>query len=81
MHQDLLGNINRLHTTKLGVTRIQNNLSLCNEDVVEWCKKKIIMQDASIERKGKNWYITIDDCVITVNAYNYTIITAHKKKQ
>ena len=31
-------------------------------------------------RKGKNWYITIDNCIITVNAYSYTVITAHKVK-
>ena len=32
----------------------------------------------SIIRKGKNWYINSDNYVITVNAYSYTIITAHK---
>ena len=34
----------------------------------------------SIIRKGKNWYVSIDDIIITVNAYSYTIITAHKQK-
>ena len=33
-----------------------------------------------IIRKGKNWYVSIDDIIITVNAYSYTIITAHKEK-
>ena len=27
-----------------------------------------------------SWYIKIDGCVITVNAYSFTIITAHKVK-
>ena len=36
---------------------------------------------AIIERNGKNWYVIIDDSVITVNASSYTIITAHKGKK
>ena len=34
----------------------------------------------SIIRKGKNWYVSIDDIIITVNAYSYTIVTTHKQK-
>lgn len=33
-----------------------------------------------IERQGKNWYVRIDGCEITVNAKSYTIITAHRGK-
>ena len=77
---ELLNNIAKLHTTELGAVRIKRNLSLEYDDVVAWCKEKILSPDAIIERKGKNWYITVDECVITVNAYSYTIITAHKKK-
>lgn len=33
-----------------------------------------------IFRKGKNWYIKTDGCTITVNAYSYTVITAHGEK-
>lgn len=35
---------------------------------------------AIITRRGKNWYVTVDDIVITVNAHSCTIITAHRKK-
>ncbi|MGI5090612.1 DUF3781 domain-containing protein [Treponema sp. OMZ 305] len=31
-------------------------------------------------KKVKNWYVSIDDVIITINAYSYTIITAHKQK-
>ena len=48
--------------------------------MIEWCKEKISLSNAKIIRKGKNWYITIDNCIITVNAYSYTVITAHKVK-
>ena len=77
---ELLNNIAKLHTTELGAVRIKRNLSLEYDDVVAWCKEKVLSSEAVIERKGKNWYITVDECVITVNAYSYTIITAHKKK-
>ena len=54
--------------------------SLNTNDVVEWCKTKIQSMDARITRNGKNWYVDIDDSILTVNAHSYTIITAHKKK-
>lgn len=80
MANELLENLDRLHTTELGVIRIKKNLSLNVENVIEWCKEKISLSNAKIIRKGKNWYITIDNCIIMVNAYSYTVITAHKVK-
>lgn len=80
MKNELLSNLNQLHTTELGVARIKRNLSLDTDDVVGWCKGKISSADAVITRNGKNWYVNIDDCIITVNAHSYTIITAHKSK-
>lgn len=81
-----LQNIDKVHTTDLGIGRIKKNLKNLNEsmkenDVVEWCRKKIADVNSTITRKGKNWYVKIDDCVITVNACSYTIITAHKQKE
>lgn len=78
---ELLHNIEKVHTTDLGVVRISKNLSLSNVDVVEWCKDKILDKNALITRYGKNWYVLIDNIKITVNAHSYTIITAHKIKQ
>ncbi len=77
---ELLENLDKLHTTELGVQRIKRNLSLDTEDVVSWCKTKIYSDNAAITRNGKNWYVDVDDCTLTVNAYSYMIITAHKKK-
>ena len=77
---ELLQNLDKLHTTELGVVRIKRNLSLDFENVVGWCKDKIASKDAVITRNGKNFYINIDNAVITVNAHSYTIITAHKEK-
>lgn len=75
---ELINNLAQLHTTELGVIRIKKNLSLQTEDVIEWCKEQILNPSATIQRKGKNWYIDIEHCEITVNAYSYTVITAHK---
>jgi hypothetical protein len=77
---DLKNNINKIHTTELGVERIKRNLNLQTDDVVHWCKQKIEQSDEII-RKGKNWYVYADNSVVTVNAQSYTIITAHKIKQ
>lgn len=74
----LLSNLDKIHSTEMGIDRIKKNLCLDVEDVVEWCKKKINDKNALITRTGKNWYVIIDNNKITVNAYSYTIITAHK---
>ena len=82
MKNDLIENIEKLHTTPMGVDRIRRNLSLGDDvkDVVAFCRQKILAPTANISRQGKNWYVKIDGCVITVNAYSYTIITAHFQK-
>lgn len=77
--KDLIENIDKLHTTELGSMRIKRNLPLEVEDVVGWCRLKILDTSAVIERKGKNWYVNIERCEITVNAHSYTVITAHRK--
>jgi len=78
--KDLLSNLDKIHTTELGIERVKRNLCLDVDDVVGWCKEKMQNENNSFVRKGKNWYIRADDCEITVNAHSYTIITAHKIK-
>lgn len=75
----LITNIDLVHTTDMGVDRIKKNLCLDCTDVVSYCKEKILDTASVITRQGKNWYVETKDCIITVNAYSYTIITAHKK--
>jgi len=74
---DLLGNLDKIHTTELGAVRIKRNLGLPTDDVVNWCIQRIQQAD-SISRKGKNWHVTADGVILTINAHSYTIITAHK---
>lgn len=72
----MLNNIDKLHITKLGVERIKKNLNI-NDDVVNYLKNKILDKNCVITKKGKNYYCMIDNIIITVNSYNYCIITAH----
>ncbi len=73
---ELLNNIDKIHTTKLGIERIKKNLKI-NTDVVEFCINKIKDKKCKIYKNGKNWYCEIDNVRITVNSHSYTIITAH----
>lgn len=79
MHE-LIQNIEKLHTTPMGIERIRRNLSLGSIDAVEYCRGLILCENAQIVRRGKNFYARVNGCEITVNAFSFTIITAHKIK-
>ena len=79
--QILLNNIDKVHTTEMGIDRIKKNLKLDTDDVVEYCKNKVLDKNCNIYKQGKNWYCEIDNIKITINSYSYTIITAHKLKR
>ena len=76
----ILNNLDKVHTTEMGVDRIKRNIEVDVEDIVAYCIDKIKQENAVIERKGKNYYVSVDGIIITVNASSYTIITAHKEK-
>lgn len=76
---DLLGNLDKLHTTELGEQRIRKAAGGV-PDVVEWAKAQIGLPGAEISRVGKNYQIKTREYSITVNASIFTIITAHKER-
>jgi len=78
---ELLNNLDKVHTTEMGVGRIKRNIEIDVDDIVAYCIDKIKQENAVIERKGKNYYVSVDGIIITVNASSYTIITAHKEKK
>ena len=78
--QILLSHIDEIHTTEMGIDRIKKNLKLNDDDVVKYCKNKVLEQNCNIYKRGKNWYCEIDNIKITINSYSYTIITAHLLK-
>lgn len=77
MKNELLINIDKIHTTELGNIRIKKNLHLKNEDSVSYCKNIINNKNCNIYREGKNWYCELDNIKITINSNSYSIITAH----
>ena len=72
----LISNIDKIHTTKLGLERIKKNLEI-DGNVVEFLKKRIIDKNSVFYKNGKNYYIIIDNIIITINSNNFCIITAH----
>ena len=78
MHKDeLLENIDKIHTTEMGVGRICRNLKI-DEEPVNYCINKLKQGNSVVTKEGKNYYVNVDDCIITINSSSFTIITAHK---
>ena len=77
MNNELLSNIDKIHTTELGVERIKKNLKI-DGNVVTYLKDKIKKEKCIVYKEGKNYYCEIDNIRITINSYNYCIITAHE---
>ena len=78
---ELITNIDKIHTTELGLLRIQKNLELNNINVLTFCKDIVRNKKSIITSRGKNWYIRLNFIILTINRYSYTIITAHKTKE
>ncbi len=78
---NLINNIEKIHTTKLGKERIMKNLNNNNVNIIDYLKKLLLTKESMVYQKGKNYYCEIDNIIITINFYNYTIITAHMKEE
>lgn len=76
----LISNVNKIHTTKMGIDRIKNNLNIESENVIEYCKRLVLNENCLIYKLGKNWYCEINHIRLTINANSFTIITAHTMK-
>ena len=78
MHKEtLLENIDKIHTTEMGAGRIQRNLGI-DDEPVSYCISKLKKENSKVKKEGKNYYVEIDGCIITINSSSFTIITAHK---
>ena len=78
MHKEiLLENVNKIHTTEMGIGRIQKNLGI-DDEPVSYCISKLKQDNSQVIKEGKNYYVIVDDCRITINSSSFTIITAHK---
>ena len=74
----VLKNIDKIHTTEMGIDRIKKNLGI-DEEPVSYCILKLETEESIVTKNGKNYYVETDDCIITINSSSFTIITAHKK--
>lgn len=79
--ETLLSNIDKIHTTEMGINRIKKNLKINDCDIVLFCKERVLDKDSSVYKNGKNWYVVNGNIIITINSYSYTIITAHINKK
>ena len=57
----LLQNLDKVHTTEMGIDRIKKNLKLDTNNVVDFCKSKVLDKKCNIYKQGKNWYCEIDN--------------------
>lgn len=49
---ELLSNLDKLHTTPMGIERIRKKLSIDTDDVVDWCRGQIILPQTNIKRQA-----------------------------
>ena len=70
----LLDNIDKIHTTEMGVDRIKRNLKIDTADVVEYCKNKVLDKNCNIYKQGKNWYCEEENIKITNKSYSLSLI-------
>ena len=66
--QILLDNIDKIHSTPMGIERIRKNLGLDSPDAARYCKSKISDKNCNIYKQGKNWYCETENIRITVNS-------------
>ena len=73
----LLDNIDKIHTTEMGIDRIKRNLKIDTADVVEYCKNKVLDKNCNIYKQGKNWYCEVENIKITINSYRQYVMTSN----
>ena len=56
MHkEELISNIDKIHTTEMGVGRICRNLEI-DEEPVNYCIKKLKQDNSIVTKEGKNFF-------------------------
>lgn len=81
--QNLIQNIDKIHTTQMGLARIIKNVGIYRQnsynEIINFCREIINNPSTKIIIRGKNYYIELNDIILTINRHSFTIITAHKK--
>lgn len=74
--KDLIENLDKIHTTKLGIERVRKNLKIDDIDIIKFIVEKINLENSEVRKQGKNYYVYVDNYVFTINSSSYTVITA-----
>lgn len=74
--EEMLGKLDKLHTTPMCEARIRLNMKP-TKDVVAWALDIIKDPRTRVTRKGKNYYVQLNNVMLTVTSGSMTIITAH----
>lgn len=76
-------NIDKINITNTGADRVKNNIKsvafVTNNDVLDYCKHILSMQDTYVYPENQNWHIVNKDVELIINSNNLTIVTAHQK--
>ena len=48
MTNDLIENINKIHSTELGIIRVKRNLELKTNDIINYCKKSTVRYNCTL---------------------------------
>ncbi|MCH5172236.1 MAG: DUF3781 domain-containing protein [Erysipelotrichales bacterium] len=73
----LLSDVDKIHTTELGYQRIRKVIKLSDAQLINYIKDIVKNSETIITKRGKNYYIYFENMRITINSYNYCVITAH----
>lgn len=80
MKELLEANIQQIHTTELGLIRIQKGIGFNPKECINMIREIISYQDTIVEKIGKNFYVYYNNMIITINSYNFCVITAKRGK-
>ncbi len=80
---NLIKNINLIHTTEMGYQRIIKNIGVFDtniqknrELILNFCKQIVKNSKSKTIIIGKNYYISNNNITLTINRHSFTIITA-----
>lgn len=80
IREKIIYNIMKIHTTKLGLIRVQKVFNFDDESsLVSYIHKMLIDKNTIYTEVGKNYYLR-NKITITINKFSNTVITAHINK-
>ena len=76
----LLSHLDEIHTTDLGYRRIAKATDMPGNIFIDYIKDIVKKSETKITKIGKNYYLYFKNLKVTINSYNYCVITVHTIK-